>query len=197
MYKRKDFYYRKAKEEGYSSRAAYKLLEIVESYGIIKRNDRIIDIGCSPGGWSQVALEITGKGGCVIGVDLVEPEGVSQKNFIFIKGDINDPDVRRQVLSALQGKADVVLSDASPKLTGIRERDHTRSLNIIESVFNFVQRSLKEDGNMLIKLIEGPDTKEVFSKIQDRFRFAKIYRPDSTRKSSRENYIIAKGFITR
>ncbi len=195
MYKRKDFYYYKAKEAGYLSRAAFKLLEIVESYEIIKRNNRIIDIGCSPGGWSQVALKIIGKGGCVIGVDLVEPEGISQKNFIFIKGDINNPVVQKDVLSALQGKADAVLSDASPKLTGIRERDHIRSLNIIESVFNFSQRLLKEDGNMLIKLIEGPDIKGVFGEIQDRFHFTKLYRPDSTRRSSRESYIIAKGFI--
>lgn len=190
-----DFYYHKAKEEGYLSRAAYKLLEIVKSYVIIKQNDKIIDVGCSPGGWSQVALKITGEYGYVIGVDIAEPETLSQRNFLFIKGDINATDVQRQVLSALKGKADAVLSDASPKLTGIKERDHTGSIMIIESVVNFSANSLKKNGNMLIKFIEGPDVKDILGRIKSRFVFTKLYRPDSTRKSSRENYIIAKGFI--
>jgi 23S rRNA (uridine2552-2'-O)-methyltransferase len=195
VYKRKDFYYQKAKEEGYFSRAAFKLLEIVNSYEIIKKNDKIIDIGCSPGGWSQVALKITAENGLVIGVDITEPDKLWQKNFIFIKGEINDPYVQKQVLDALNGKADAVLSDASPKLTGIRERDHIRSLEIIKSVLDFTQGALKKGGNLLIKLIEGPDIRGILGKIQNEFSFTKIYRPDSTRKSSRENYIIAKGFI--
>jgi len=194
VYKRQDFYYHKAKREGYLSRAAFKLLEIVKSYGIIQKNDKIIDIGCSPGGWTQVALKITGENGCVLGVDITEPE-VSQRNFIFIRGDINNPDVQKQVLTALKGKADAILSDASPKLTGIRERDHNRSIEIIESVINFTLDSLKKNGNLLIKIIEGPDIKGIFSEIQSKFSFAKIYRPNSTRRSSRENYIIAKGFF--
>lgn len=195
MYKRKDFYYRKAKEEGYLSRAAYKLLEIVKSYGIIKENDRVVDIGCSPGGWSQVALRITGENGLIIGVDITEAAILSQKNFIFIKGDISNPDVQKQVLSALKGKADAVISDASPKLTGIRERDHARSIRVIESVLNFACNSLKMNGNMLIKSFEGPDLRNIFSEIQNKFSFTKLFKPDSTRKSSRENYIIAKGFV--
>lgn len=195
MYKRRDFYYKRAKEEGYLSRAAYKLLEIVDSYEIIKKNDSIIDVGCSPGGWSQVALKITGENGVVIGVDITEPS-FSQGNFIFIKGDINDPEVQKEILTHLKVKADAVLSDASPKLTGIREKDHTGSIRIIESVINFAENCLKKNGNMLIKLIEGPDLREILVRIKDRFVFTKLYRPDSTRKSSRENYIIAKGFIT-
>ncbi len=170
------------------------MLEIVDSYGIIKKNDRIIDVGCSPGGWSQVALKITGDDGLVIGVDITEP-AFSQRNFIFIKGDINDPDVQKKIMSQLNGKADALLSDASPKLTGIRERDHTGSIKIIETVVDFSLNCLKKDGNLLIKLIEGPDHKEILGRIKSRFEFTKLYRPDSTRKSSRENYIIAKGFI--
>lgn len=195
MYKRKDYYYLKAKEEGFLSRAAYKLLEIVDSYRIIKKNDRVIDIGCSPGGWSQVATKIVGDGGLVIGVDLVEPELTPQNNFKFVKGDINEESIQMNVLELLNGKADAIISDASPKLTGIREKDHSSSLEIIESVYNFSKNCLKPDGNMLIKVIEGPNIKGIFKKIQSNFTFTKIFRPDSTRRSSRENYIIAKGFI--
>jgi 23S rRNA (uridine2552-2'-O)-methyltransferase len=194
VYKRKDFYYLKAKEEGYLSRAAYKLLEITGSYNIIKENDRVVDIGCSPGGWSQVASKIVGKGGKVIGVDLVEPAKFSAENFVFIQGDITQPLVQEMILKELNGKADAVLSDASPKLSGIRERDHIRSIEIIQAVIDVAMGVLKVNGNMLTKMIEGPEKQGILKRIQQKFTFTKLFRPDSTRRSSRENYIIAKGF---
>lgn len=195
VYKRKDYYYERAKKEGFFSRAAYKLTEIVESYRVIGRDDRVIDVGCSPGGWSQVASRIVGEKGVVLGIDIERPGAINSSNFIFIQGDIRSPEVQKRAIESIGGRADVVISDASPKLTGIKERDHSMSVDLITEVFTFAKKVLKKGGNMLVKVIEGPELNRVFKEIKGSFEFTKIYRPDSTRSASRENYIIAKGFI--
>jgi len=194
VYKRKDFFYLRAKEEGYNSRAAYKLKEIVTASRLIKAGDRILDIGCAPGGWLQVALGLAGKKGLVVGVDIEKIKGLSAGNLAFVQGDILNKDVQLRVRSLLNDRADVLLSDASPNLTGIRERDHRMSFDLVKSILTLTKEFLKENGNFLVKVIEGPDTKDLFESVKSCFDFTKITRPDSTRSRSRENYIVATGF---
>ena len=126
MYKRKDAFYKKAKQAGYRSRAAYKLRELSHSFGLLRPGQRVIDLGAWPGGWLQVAAELVGPQGRVIGIDLVPIAPLKTDNVTVIQGDATDPDQQRRLLSLLDGPADILLSDMAPKLSGVRERDEAQ-----------------------------------------------------------------------
>ncbi len=188
--RKKEHYYRQAKSEGYRSRAAYKLKQINKKYKIIKKGDVVVDLGAAPGGWSQVAKEAVGNG-FVFGVDLesIEPvEGVE-----FLMGDLTKKDVVETVTSLVK-KADVVISDMSPNISGAYSVDHARSVYLCESALDFAEKILKRNGNFVVKIFEGDLFKDYFEKIKNRFDYVKTYRPKATRKSSSEVYIIGKGF---
>ena len=186
MKDRKDHYFKKAKREGYVARSAYKLLEINKKYNLIKRNSRVLDIGSSPGSWVQACLKIGAKE--IIGVD-IEATKVQSTNFIFLREDINDLDIE-----SLK-KFDVVLSDIAPSTTGNRDLDIYRSIELSEKAFEIAKEVLKEDGNFLVKVFQGEGFEELLKKIKKHFKFCKSYKPKSTRKESKEIYIVATNYI--
>ena len=129
-YKLRDTYYKKAKQQGYRSRAAYKLLELQERFRIFKTGQLVVDLGAAPGGWIQVAAKLVGPSGKVLGVDLQPIEALHQKNIIVIQGDITATETEQRIMEYLGRPADSVISDLAPKLTGIRDTDEARSLGI-------------------------------------------------------------------
>lgn len=193
MYNRKDRFYKKAKEEGYKSRAAYKLKEINDKHRIISKSDCILDAGAAPGGWSQVLLEIVGGNGQVVGVDLLDIEGIKNRNFTFIKGDLFDDATLEKILS-IRSTYDAVVSDAAPNTSGQKFADHARSIELVNEIYLFSKNVLKEGGNFISKLFDGEDTKDFVNELKKSFEKVSIYRPKSTRKNSFEIYIICRGF---
>jgi len=193
MYKRKDSFYKKAKEEGYKSRAAYKLKEINSKFKLVKKGDTVVDAGAAPGGWSQVLLELVGKQGHVVAVDRLDITGIKNLNFTFIKGDLFDENTLSQILN-VNPKYDIVISDAAPNTSGQKFADHANSLALVEKIFQFSKNVLKDNGNVLAKLFDGEDTKGFVGRLGERFQQVSIYRPKSTRKNSFEIYIVCKGF---
>ena len=186
MKNRKDFYFRKAKEEGYVARSIYKLLEINKKYNLIKNDYRVLDLGSSPGFWVKACLKLNVKE--IIGVDIIDVK-IKNPKFTFIKDDINKID-----LESL-GRFDVVISDMAPKTMGNKFLDSERSIELSFKALEVAKTVLKKDGNFLVKVFQGSNFEELAKKINSSFEFSKSYKPKSTRKESKEIYIIAKGLI--
>ncbi|TYB32559.1 RlmE family RNA methyltransferase [Flexistipes sinusarabici] len=193
MYKRKDRFYQKAKQEGYKSRAAYKLKEINDKHNIISKNDYVLDAGAAPGGWSQILLETVGKGGMIVGVDLLDVEGISGNNFTFIKGDLFEDNTLEKILS-ISSSYDVVVSDAAPNTSGQKFADHAKSIELVGNIYAFSRKVLKNNGDFIAKLFDGEDTKKFVDELKKSFKKVSIYRPKSTRKNSFEIYLICRGY---
>jgi 23S rRNA (uridine2552-2'-O)-methyltransferase len=193
-YRRKDAFHQRAKREGYRSRAAYKLAEIAERQALLPRGARVADLGCWPGGWLQVAAERVGPGGRVVGVDLaaIEPP-LRIANVITIQGDFVEPTVLQAILDALGGPADVLLSDAAPKLTGVRDADRAREESLLEAVAAALPVLLRPGGDLLCKLLDSPEADAIARRIGASFREARTFRPEATRKGSAERYLLARG----
>lgn len=192
--RRKDYYYRSAKKHKYRSRASYKLLQLDNRFHIIGEGDKVVDLGAAPGGWSQVALEKVGDSGLVIAVDIKPIKPFPVDNFHTIKGDFTDEKVQGKIGELLGGKADVIISDVSPSLSGIKDIDQLRSLELVESVVKVAGRFLKKDGNLLVKVFQGPGFSELLKKLKRSFRRVKSTKPASSRKGSPEMYIVCRGF---
>ncbi|MGC8912716.1 MAG: RlmE family RNA methyltransferase [Thermoplasmata archaeon] len=195
--RRKDYYYRMAKKENYRSRAAYKLLYIQNKYRIIKNGDVVIDLGCAPGGWLQVARELVGASGKVFGVDLEEIEPI--EGVFFIRGNFLKIEIKERIRKAIFENAnrenvDVVLSDMSPNISGNYSTDHARSVELVTSAFEFASTMLVPDGNFVAKVFQGDLYNELLSKLEKKFCFVKGYKSEASRKSSSEIYVICKGF---
>lgn len=194
MYNRKDSYYKKAKDEGYKSRAAYKLIELNKKYNIIRSGNRVLDCGAAPGGWSQVALKLTGPAGLVAAVDLEAITGINDKNFIFFQGDMTSAEMFDKVSQVAPGGYEAIISDMAPKTTGIRVRDHLGSAELVEKVMSLCPALLKQGGSMLVKLFDGEEREGIVKNMRGMFNQVKLIRPDATRKSSFEMYIICTGY---
>ena len=193
-YRLKDTYYRKAKNEGYRSRAAYKLLELTQRFHPIKPGDRVVDLGAAPGGWLQVASKLTGQKGKVIGVDLQAIEPLKEKNIHLVQGDITSENIQTAVKELLGGPADCVLSDLSPRLSGIREADVSRSVELSRTAFKIASVMLKTGGSFMVKVFMGEETAAFAKELETHFASIRSTRPDATRKASSEIYMIARGF---
>ncbi len=194
MYKREDTFYKRAKKEGYPSRAVYKLKELAKKYAIVGKGDRVLDLGCAPGGWSQVALEIVGSQGKVVGVDITEMKGFQRQNFRFVQGDIRDDMTLKRAMEALKGPCDAVLSDLSPHLTGIKPKDEAQAAELFATAWSCARKTLRPGGNILMKLFPGPEADSLAKEIRPTFREVTLTRPGATRKASSELYLIGKGF---
>ena len=197
MYKRKDAYYLQAKKEGYRSRAAYKLTQIVQAENAVRPGDCIIDAGAAPGGWSQVLLTRVGKKGKVAAVDILPMEPLHGENFLFFQDDLSLPSLPGRVLEFFGRKADVVVSDAAPNTTGIAFTDQARSSDLVRVVLSLARKTLAEGGTLLAKIFEGPEADAVFKELQGEFDKVRRIRPPATRKESFELYLLAKGFRPR
>ena len=192
--KKKEHYYRQAKKTGYRARSAFKLKQINSKHNVISAGNTVIDLGCAPGGWLQVASELVGEEGSVVGVDLTGIEPID--GVIFIRGDARQQETRRKILDAA-GRADVVISDMSPNITGHYSMDHARSVDLAEMALEIACSTLKNGGNFVVKVFQGDMFKDYFDSVKSRFRFVKGHSPAASRKSSSEIYIVAKGYLGR
>lgn len=195
MYERKDALYHRAKREGLRSRAAYKLEELQRAHHVLRPGQRVADLGAWPGGWMQVAAEIVGSKGRVIGVDLAAIEPFPDRaNVIAIQGDLAEPGVEARILDVLGGPADVVLSDAAPKLTGVRPTDRAREEALLEAIEALAPKLLRPGGALLLKLLESPEAQAVADRLGRRFAARKTTRLQASRQGSSEKYLIARDF---
>lgn len=190
---KKDGYWRMAKKEGYRSRASYKLIQLNRKFRLIKKNSYVLDIGCAPGGWMQVARQIVGENGYVLGVDIKKIELFHEENVEFLQKDITDADLIPMIKERVTA-FDVVISDISPNITGIWDVDHFRSIELSEKALHLAVELLCVHGNFLVKVFQGESTQEFFEKVNCHFAYTKISTPKASRKSSAEVYIIGKNF---
>jgi 23S rRNA (uridine2552-2'-O)-methyltransferase len=193
----RDQFYKAAKKEGYRSRSAFKLVQIADKFGVIKAGDAVVDLGAAPGGWSQVAHELVGERGVVISVD-VQPiakiDGV-----MVLKSDITREEesitaIKAALLVKGRDAADVVVSDASPQLSGIRDYDQFRSFELSTSALNIASALLRKNGNFVAKIFQGSYYTQFYKSVKERFRETRAYSPLASRKRSAEVYVIGKGY---
>lgn len=194
-YTPKDPFYRRAKKEGYRSRAAYKLLELNQRFHLIRPGDRVLDLGAAPGGWLQVASQLTGPKGRVVGVDLQPISPLPEKNIVVLQGDITGQEMSAKLKALLPSGADVLLSDLSPRLTGIRDADVSRSTELNRMAFAAATNLLRAGGHFLVKAFVGEETEVFFGELKSRFQSIQRTRPQATRKASSEIYLIARNFV--
>ncbi len=193
VYNKKDASYREAKSQGYRARSALKLKQIHNKFKIMKKGTTVIDIGASPGGWTQVAAEKVGPDGRVIAVDIVEMEPLDMSNVFFIQGDITEEKTIEAVIQKV-GLTGSVISDIAPKTTGIADLDRSRSAILSSMALDVAKKTLAPGGTFLTKIFQSPESEELFLEMKQLFSYVKRYRPPSTRKRSVEIYLIGKGF---
>lgn len=188
-----DPYVKRAQEDGYRSRAAYKLLEFNRREPLLKPGMTVIDLGSTPGGWSQVAAQTVGVKGKVIAIDLLEMKPVTGVHFIH--DDFSHDTGLHAVISALgeNNKADLVISDMSPNLTGNRVIDQARLYALCELAADFAVHFLKPNGIFLVKVFQGEGFEPYLKLLRQNFLKVSTKKPDASRDESRETYIIAKG----
>jgi len=188
--RKRDYYYKKAKEEKYRSRAAYKLFQAAKKYHFIKNGDVVVDLGAAPGGWTQSARKIVGSKGFVLGVDLKSIEPFPQSNVRTIIGDINEQETLQQILEILPRKADVVISDASPNISGIWEVDHARQIDLAQKALEIALETLSPSGNFFAKVFQGDMLNDFIGKVKQHFEFVKLIKPKASRAKSSEMFIL-------
>jgi len=191
--RRKDYYYRKAKEEKFRSRAAYKLLQAVKKYRFIKSGDVVVDLGAAPGGWIQAARKIVGETGFILGVDLKPIEPFDEDNILTIVADITDPKTVEQIKTLLPKPADAVISDVSPKISGIWEVDHARQIDLAICSMKISKHILKPKGNFFVKVFEGDMFQDFVDKVKNSFSTVRIVKPKASRAKSSEIYVLGLG----
>ena len=196
-YNPQDRYFKKAKQEGYRSRAAYKLLELQQRYRIIKPGDKVVDLGAAPGGWLQVAAKIVGPNGRVIGVDLQPIQTLAERQVILLSGDIAAQEIQQQITQLLSGPASCVLSDLAPKLSGIRDADMARCLDLNRIALAVAVELLRPGGTLLVKSFISDDLQTFSAELKQYFATVQRTKPDATRQGSSEFYFYAKGFTAR
>ena len=179
-----------AKQQGWRSRAAFKLLELDDRFHVISRDARVIDLGAAPGGWAQVAVH---RGAShVIGVDLLPMDPIP--GTTLIQGDFNDPDMPDRLASELGGKADLVLSDMAPNTTGHAATDHLRIMALAELAAHFAREVLAPEGSFVAKVFQGGSERAMLDALKRDFTSVRHAKPPASRKESSELYVVAMGF---
>ena len=197
MEKHNDPYYKRAKQEDYRSRASYKLKQLDKKYKIIKEGNTVVDLGAAPGGWSQVALEKVGEEGIVVGVDLNRFKKFHEENYYGIRGDFTTPEVQQKIMELIGGKAKVVMSDASPSLCGIKNIDQLRSIDLVNVVIEIAENILEQKGNLVMKVFQGPEYKNMLDSLKGKFRHVRTTKPASSRKKSSEMYAVGLEYMPK
>ncbi|PWQ98516.1 23S rRNA (uridine(2552)-2'-O)-methyltransferase RlmE [Leucothrix arctica] len=190
-----DEYVKLSQKEGYRSRAIYKLKEVQEKDRIIKQGMTVVDLGAAPGGWCQYAVELVGKKGRVIGSDILPIDPIP---FVeFIQGDFTDERILEELLELIgKDKADIVISDMAPNLSGNDAIDQPTSIYLCELTLDMAQRILAPNGSMVVKLFQGAGSDEYLKEVKKSFRQVKIRKPKASRARSREVYVVAQQFFS-
>ena len=192
LYKKADSFTKLAYELGYRSRAAFKLSEIQDSFRLIRKGDKVLDLGCYPGSWSQVCLSIVGKQGKVVGIDKRKIDSIEGIYFInkdiqkIIKGDFK---VNDKIIIPV----DVVLSDIAPNISGISSTDEANMTKLLENVFILIQNYLKVGGSALVKVFSGDSLDQTRDYMKSRFEKVRIRKPKASRSNSKESYVVGIG----
>ncbi len=186
---RRDTYVRQSKIDGYRARSAYKLIEIDEKFKIFKGGLKVIDIGAAPGSWSQYASKIT-KNGKIISIDLKEMESIS--NTDQIKGDFTENETKQKIIKLLKGKADVVMSDMAVNTTGIKNIDSIQTGELCKEAMIFSKEIISYNGFFISKIFMGGSFNEIIEQGKKIFKEVKVFKPKSSRKDSKESFIICK-----
>jgi len=196
-YNPRDYYFHKAKAENYAARSAFKLEEIDQRFKIIRPGQQVLDLGAAPGSWSQYAARKIGERGKVLGIDL-QKITIKLPNVTFIQADLRDSALE-SIMGAqgFQPPFDLVLSDMAPKTSGIRITDQARSLELCEIALSAACRFLRPGGAFVVKLFHSDDFEEFRSKMRAAFEKVEVLRPKSTRKESKEIFLIGKGFQSK
>jgi 23S rRNA (uridine2552-2'-O)-methyltransferase len=192
----RDYYFKRAKKEKYPARSVFKLEEVQQKYHLFRRGDAVLDLGCHPGSWSLFASATVGPGGLVVGVDLQEtsrdPRGEASP-IHWVCGDINDPQLVEEIRKIRPGfKA--VISDIAPKTTGNRWADHQSSMRLVRQTRELAGLFLHDKGNYLCKVFQGEDTPAFVADLKRNFTFVKVIKPQSSRKESREVFVLGMGY---
>lgn len=188
-----DPFVRQAQSEGYRGRAVYKIKEMDDNFGLIKKGQNIVDLGCAPGSWLQHIVEKTGGSAKVLGVDLLEIEPV--KGCTFIQGDFTEEECLQQIDDAVSGEEiDLVLSDMAPNTTGHSKTDHIRIMAMLEIALDFAIKNLADGGSFVVKVFQGGAEGELLNETKKYFSKVKHFKPQASRKESKEMYLVARGF---
>jgi 23S rRNA (uridine2552-2'-O)-methyltransferase len=188
--RKREYYYRKAKEEKFRSRASYKLLQAVKKYNFIKPGYVVVDLGASPGGWTQAARKLVDDSGFVLAVDLKPIEPVDAPNVRTIIGDITEPQTIQDILEFLPRSADVVVSDVSPNVSGIWELDHARQIDLASQSLRIATSILRSGGNFFVKVFQGNTLNKFVDEVKQHFSFVKLVKPKASRAKSAELYVL-------
>lgn len=188
--RKRDYYYKKAKEEKYRSRAAYKLLQAVKKYHFINDGDVVLDLGTAPGGWVQAARKSVGSKGFVLGVDLRQVEPFEEPNVRTIMGDINDEETGHEISEMLPRKADAVISDVSPNISGVWEVDHARQMGLALRALDIALDVLRSRGSFFVKVFQGDMLDDFTRKVKTHFRLVRLVKPEASRGKSSELFIL-------
>jgi 23S rRNA (uridine2552-2'-O)-methyltransferase len=192
--RKREYYYRKAKSENFRSRASYKLLQAVKKYEFIKPGYIILDLGASPGGWTQAALQLVEESGFVLAVDIKPITPFDALNALALTGDITEPKTLQDIQKFLPSQPDVVISDISPNVSGIWELDHARQIDLANHALNIATSVLKPKGNFFVKVFQGATTKKFVEEIKRNFSFVKLVKPKASRSKSAELYVLGMKF---
>jgi 23S rRNA (uridine2552-2'-O)-methyltransferase len=187
-----DPYVRAAKAAGWRSRAAFKILELDEKYKLFHPGQRVVDLGAAPGGWTQVAVQRGGGSGKVVALDLLPMDEIA--GATLLQGDFQDEAVEQAVLAALDGPADLVLSDMAPNTTGHNATDHLRILALIDLALDFAGKVLVPGGAFVAKAFQGGTERDLLNRMKRDFATVKHAKPPASRKGSAEMYVVAQGY---
>lgn len=189
----KDKYVQQSQQDGYRSRASYKLLELNKKDRLIKKNMTIIDLGAAPGGWSQVAAELVGDNGTVVASDILPMDGIAGVDFV--QGDFTEASVFEEIMKVMQGfKADLVISDMAPNMSGMADVDQPRAMYLVELALDMAVHTLSDGGAFVAKVFQGEGFDELLAQTRKHFTRVVTRKPDASRARSREVYWVATGF---
>ncbi len=187
-----DPYVAEAKRLGYRSRAAFKLIQLDEKYKFLGKGKTIVDLGCAPGGWTQVAALRNKGSGQIIGIDILETEPVA--GAVLICQDFTAEDAPEKLKALLNGKADIVMSDMAANTTGHQQTDHLRTIALVEAAYMFAKEVLTEGGIFIAKVFQGGAEGGLLSDMKKNFAKVAHFKPDASRQGSPETYVVAQGF---
>ncbi len=195
--RKREYYYRKAKEEKFRSRASYKLLQAVKKYKFIKPGYVVLDLGAAPGGWTQAARKLVEESGFVLAVDLKQIESFYESNIRTVIGDVSEPQTVKVILELLPHSADVVVSDVAPNVSGIWELDNARQIDLAQQSLKVADSVLRYGGNFFVKVFQGSSTNRFINEVRRQFSFVKMVKPRASRSKSAELYVLGMNYKKR